>query len=476
MISINQLSIRAKDNFLLQNIKLEIKIGFPLTIIGESGAGKSTLVQAILGHHCGVASGEICVNGHNILEYNSKQLRHYRRHQIAMLSQSTAEALNPQLTVMQHLLESLHNKKNSKQSQQTVEQQLVACKVPPNLWYRRPKGLSGGEIQRVLLAIALINKPSILVLDEPDSALDGYLRQQLRQQIISLAPRHYVIWVSHDLHKAKDMVGNVAVLHQGKLVEYNSVESLFHSPKTDYTKKLLVGRLPVTPPIVPKLDYEEETKIQVKNLSKTYAGKVLLHNLNFSLNKGEIVALFGVSGIGKSTLARLLCGLSSPDTGSIDYYPKNMSVAWVSQHPIRALPPFFTLFNAVAEPLVLQKCDKQHLATRVVSALEQVKIEPSPKNLKQRISSFSGGELQRIALARALIGKPQVIIADEITANLDSETSREIINLLLKKQQQGLSVLFITHDETLGRHIAQRCFTLYDGEFNSYSSPQKLPA
>lgn len=467
MISIKQLSIQLKGNHLLKDINLEIKLGRPLTIIGESGAGKSTLAHALLGKHAGKIKGYICVDGRNILTYSAKQRQQYRRHQIAILSQSTAEALNPQLTVMQHVLENYHPivRITKKQTQKAVQQQLISCNVPSDLWHRRPKGLSGGEIQRVLLAIALINNPKILVLDEPSAALDKKLSDQLQQQIINLASQRHIIWISHNLSQARNMPGDVAVLHQGELVEYNSSESLFNAPKAAYTKELLSSSNLPKLLTRPDVNIEQGYKfcIQATGLTKRYGDKVLFHDLDLALKQGKTTALFGESGIGKSTLACLLCGLIKPDKGNIHHCKKDLGIAWISQHPIRALPPHFSLFDAVAEPLFLQKKDKSYIHQAVPEHLEQVKLDVSPRRLKQRIHEFSGGELQRIALARALIAKPQVIIADEITAALDRQTCYDILKLLMEKQQQGLSMLFISHDEDLGKHLAQHCFWLRDG-------------
>lgn len=462
MISIKQLSVQVKGRTLLKNINLNIELGKPLSIIGESGAGKSTLAQALLGHHVGTLSGEINIDGNNILNYNDKQKRSYRRNHIALVPQSTAESLNPQLKVVQHLLETCRcaNKITKKQALARVEQQLNLCQVPKVLWSRYPKGLSGGEVQRVLLANALINNPKILVLDEPDAALDSHLRDQLRQQIIALSKQKYILWISHNLEHTQQLIGNIAVLKQGELVEYNCMKTLFQHPQKAYTQQLITNDLSLLKNKT-ALKPDAEMVIQAKNLSKTYHRQTLFSNLDLSLKKGEIVALFGASGIGKSTLARQLCGFSSPDTGSIRLAP-NISTAWVSQHPIRSLPPFFTLFDAIAEPLFLQKNNKKDIKQAVFDILPQVKLSPDSKRLKQRIHRFSGGELQRIALARALITQPQIIIADEITASLDRATRHDIMQLLLEKQQQGLSMLFITHDEALGRHIAHRCLWIYN--------------
>lgn len=473
MIEVKNFSLQLNHISLLKKINLQVEVGKPLTIIGESGAGKSTLAKSLLGDYPGVASGEILVNGDNILRYNRQQLQRYRRQDIAIVPQSTAESLNPQRTVMQHLLE-------NGVSEKILHQDVMACakqclqqfQVPESLWHRYPKGLSGGEIQRILLAIAMMNHPHVLVLDEPSSALDKALREKLQRQILDLTRERCLVWISHDLKMAAKMVGDIAVMHQGGVVEYNTVEALFNQPKHAYTRELLAQDLPYISPVRQNIlscknkgtHQKELVCVTLKNVSKAYGKNQVLCNVNLTLKQGETIALFGDSGMGKSTLGRIIAGLIPPDTGSLQLGQESHRIAWISQHPIRALPPHFTLFDAIAEPLVLQKYQPQKIRQIVLDSLQQVKLDNCVERLKQRVHKFSGGELQRIVLARTLVAKPQTIIADEITASLDKETCHHIIRLLLALQQkESVSLLFITHDEALGKHIAHRCLSLQDG-------------
>ncbi len=469
MIEINKLSIRINKQVLLDNIDLRLERGRPLTLIGESGAGKTTLAKALLAHIEGQASGEILFNHYNILKYNAKQRRHYRRQYAAMVVQNTAESLNPQMTVMQHLTEMGKITGNSsKAAKQRAIYYLQQFSLPETLWYRRPKGLSGGEMQRVLLAIAMMNRPELLLLDEPNSALDPQLSRQLLRYYLTLCQNRYFILISHNLQQVQQMHGDVAVMYQGRLVEYAPMTQLFSAPKHPYTQLLLDDKLYTAAKAhLPKKNSAQPVQVELTNISKTYDDKVILDSVDFTLHQGETVALLGASGAGKSTLANILCGLTLADSGSIRKYPKDLRIAWISQHPIKALPPHFSLFDAVAEPLVLgKKHSKTAITQQVLSNLQQVNISAADDKLQRRVKQFSGGELQRIALARALVAQPHVIVADEITASLDRHTRNDIINTLLELQkQQGLSILLITHDESLAQQMAHRCLYLKEGSF-----------
>lgn len=466
MIELRHFNLYAKQVCLLKNIHLRLQKGRPLTIIGESGAGKSTLAKALLGEYAGSVSGEIMVNGRNIIADTAKQRLHYRRHFAALVSQSTAEALNPQLTVMQHLLETWQPDRPKAAAKslakEVARQKLQQFQLPQHLWNRRPRGLSGGEIQRVLLALAMVNNPMLLVLDEATSALDKKLREQLQQQILALASERYIVWIRHDLEMAATMGGDVAVLHKGEIIEYGSVKNVFQSPQKVFTRQLLYAStdLPAQPANIRK---DEKIQMNVDKIVKSFKQKIVLNQICFTLKRGEIIALFGASGTGKSTLAAILCKLITADSGEIQLAQENLPVARICQHPMRALPPHFSLFNAVAEPLLLQRKDKKIIYGAVLDVLARVKISTEIENLKRRLYQFSGGEAQRIALARALIMRPKIIIADEMTASLDSNTAHEIIKLLIELQQQGLALLFITHNEALGKQIAHRYFWLHEG-------------
>ncbi|PIE45631.1 MAG: hypothetical protein CSA45_01880 [Gammaproteobacteria bacterium] len=466
-LDIKHLSIRVGNHLLLDNICLQLQRGRPLTLIGESGAGKTTLAKALLAHIEGQVSGEILFNHCNILKYNAKQRRHYRRQHAAMVVQNTAESLNPQMTVMQHLTEMGKITGNSgKAAKQRATYYLQRFSLPETLWYRRPKGLSGGEMQRALLAIAMMNEPALLLLDEPNSALDPRLSRQLLQYYLTLCQDRYFMLISHNLQQVQQMHGDVAVMHQGRLVEYAPMAQLFSAPKHPYTQLLLDDKRHIAAKAqLPKKNLPQSIQVELSNISKAYDDKVILDGIDLTLHRGETVALLGASGTGKSTLANILCGLTPADGGSIRKYTKDLRIAWISQHPIKALPPHFSLFDAVAEPLVLgKKHPKTVITQQVLASLQQVSISTADDKLQRRVEQFSGGELQRIALARALVAKPHVIVADEITASLDRRTRDDIIHTLLELQKrQGLSILLITHDENLAQYMAHRRLYLKEG-------------
>ena len=517
------------SHFALKNIALHIAPQERVALVGESGSGKSSLVQMILRLQPSMAiqSGEICFNGTNILHLNPKQMRSLRGNEIAYIPQEPLSSLNPLQKVGKQILESfylhasslhphLRGKALHQKAQERLEELLALVGLESYLAQSYPFELSGGQKQRVAIAMSIVNNPTLLICDEPTTALDVLVQKQI-MELLSTLKLSSILFISHDLGVVRDFCDKVIVMKEGEIVEQNSTAHIFSSPKHPYTRFLMQSLL--LPQRENKIVQEQgldETQIEnevsptshaeslkenallkIENLSvgvekraflKTHF-KPLVSNVSFTLQKGQILGVAGASGSGKSSLALGLLGLLQTQ-GAIyfqgrlhskpkDFYALRDAISIVFQDPFSSLSPRFSIGDIIAEAL------GGRFATfkdKVAWALESVGLE---SYLAQSYPfELSGGQKQRVSLARAIVRKPHILLLDEPTSALDKSSQKLILSLLLELQARlEMSYIFITHDLEILQALSDEILILDKGRVveqgeskEVFSNPQDVYA
>jgi len=483
MIELRNLCLSARERPILQDISLKVARGETLALVGPSGAGKSSLARLLLrlldgraadgGHPAGPRgagyrwSGQALVAGIDMLAAPAAALPTLRGRHIGLIVQSLADALNPQLTIRAHIGEmlSLHQITDTR-----PEDLCRRYNLPLRLLDQRPASLSGGETQRLLTALALLPQPQCLILDEPTAALDPDNRRLALAALDQGRTQRAQILISHDPDLILSQADHLAVLDAGRIVETGPVDRLRTAPLQPLTRALLQRpppratnvSAPISGPVV----------LAVTRLSHAYgAAQPVLQNTALTLRSGECLAVVGSSGCGKSTLARLVTGLEPVQSGLIDWpgtsgeRKARPAIGYVSQLPHRALTAHFTVSETLAEALALTRgplrwyqrprCTPADPA--ISKALRAVSLPEDLAFLHRRTADLSGGEAQRLCLARALISDPAVIVADEPTSALDGRSKAEVVNTLHDlKSRAGKAILLVTHDAWVADSLADR--------------------
>ena len=533
LLRINDLSIdfvsESGITSALKNISLTVDRNEILAIVGESGSGKSVTALSILQLLASTAkftSGEIIFsedgkNEIDLLQLSNKKLQQVRGNKIAMIFQEPMTSLNPVFTCGNQVAESirLHKKISTNEAkQQTVEWfRKVKLPEPEKVFLKYPHQLSGGQKQRVMIAMAICCKPSLLICDEPTTALDVTVQKSILQLIKELQDEQKmgVIFITHDLGVVSEIADRIAVMYKGKIVETNSRKEIFENQQHLYTKGLLAcrpvfhqkgERLPVVSDFLEQKkteikssnekqkfrnikNNETETLLRVKNLSvwfpvkKNLLGKSLsftkaVDDVSFEVIKGETLGLVGESGCGKTTLGRTLLRLIEPTAGKIIYNGIDLTkktsneiislrkdIQLVFQDPYSSLNPRLTIGSAISEPLKVHgqyKNEKQR-KEKVVDLLEKVNLDA--KHFNRYPHEFSGGQRQRIVIARALALNPSFIICDEPVSALDVSVQAQVLNLLNDiKKEFGFTTIFISHDLAVVRYISDRIMVMHKGK------------
>jgi peptide/nickel transport system ATP-binding protein len=532
LLRINDLSIdfisESGITSALKNISLSVDRSEILAIVGESGSGKSVTALSILKLLASTAkftSGEIIFSedGNNeidLIRLANKELQKVRGNKIAMIFQEPMTSLNPVFTCGNQVAESiqLHKKISKSEAKQHAIEWFRKVKLPEpeKVFSKYPHQLSGGQKQRVMIAMAICCKPSLLICDEPTTALDVTVQKNILQLIKELQEEQKmgVIFITHDLGVVSEIADKIAVMYKGKIVETNSRNEIFRNPQHPYTKGLLAcrpvfhqkgERLPVVSdfleekkPEIKSSDEKQEirniekdkteTLLNVKNLSvwfpvrKNLFGKAFsftkaVDDVSFEVTKGETLGLVGESGCGKTTLGRSLLRLIEPTAGEIIYNGIDLTkktsdeiislrkdIQLVFQDPYSSLNPRLTIGSAISEPLKVHgqyKNEKQR-KEKVIDLLEKVNLDS--KHFHRYPHEFSGGQRQRIVIARALALNPTFIICDEPVSALDVSIQAQVLNLLNDiKKEFGFTMIFISHDLAVVRYISDRIMVMHKG-------------
>ncbi len=483
------------DKQLIKRVSFNILLKQTLVLLGETGSGKSLTALSILGLlppeiYVGKTS-EIWLEGENITESSENEMQRIRGGKIAIIFQDASSAFNPILTIEQQISEvlKLHRNLPQKMCQNEVYRllEMVEINEVKRVAKAYPHQLSGGMKQRAMIAMALAGKPKLLIADEATSALDLINQKQLLKLLKKLQTELEmgVLFITHDLRVAAQIADEVAVLHQGELVEQGGVSELLTKALHPYTRKLIhsVPNLEITP-ILP----EAETLLEVKNLTISFPLNhgilqkkdklIAVDDVSFRLKGGETLAIVGGSGCGKTTLVKGVLSLLSPVEGKVVVLgdelfslstrrlrEKREDLQIIFQDPLSAMDPRFQIKDILMEGMLALGIgsDRLEREDRIHHLLQQVGLVP--EHLSRYPHQLSGGQRQRVCIARALAVGPRILVCDEPTSSLDKSVEAEIIDLLIECQNElEISYLLITHDLALVHAMAHRVLVMQDGK------------
>ncbi|PCI88717.1 MAG: microcin ABC transporter ATP-binding protein [Hyphomicrobiales bacterium] len=501
ILDVNNLSItfptEARDIHAVRDISFKIRKGETLAIVGESGSGKSVTSMAImqlLPPKATVyqAGSSIKFEGNEMINANEKFLMTQRGNRIAMIFQEPMTSLNPYLTIGRQMTEVLEIHKGLKCREATKRSaellELVGIKDALRRMKTYPHEFSGGQLQRIMIAMALSNEPDLLIADEPTTALDVTIQAEVLELLKNLQKKMQmaILFITHDLGVAKHFSDNVCVMRQGQIVEAGNIDDVFSNPQHEYTIKLLNS--------VPKGMKEhietatDESIISGENIWVKYPVKTnifgnvvqtfdAVRGISLDIKPGQTIGIVGESGSGKSTLGRAIVQLLDSE-GEIKFNgkainglsdeqmrPLRKDMQIVFQDPYGSLSPRLTVGEIVAEGLYVHKPEmtKAQRFERVKEVLKEVELDPV-LTINRYPHEFSGGQRQRIAIARAIILEPKFILLDEPTSALDRSVQVTVVELLRKLQKKHtLSYMFISHDLAVVKAMSDYVLVMKDG-------------
>ncbi|WP_410472634.1 ABC transporter ATP-binding protein [Faucicola mancuniensis] len=467
LIKTNDLAVLTTDNHcLVEPISLTLEQGKNLTILGETGSGKSLLAQAIMGALPNglVARGDVWLNHNdkndsdNLEKLSEKQRQTHWGNYLAMLPQEPTLSLDPTMNIFWQTWESLFFvAKKDKTTAKTATKSALETLGLTKFTDYYPHELSGGMAQRASIAVATTGDASIVIADEPTKGLDEKNKQiviALLQQIAKNGGT--LLTITHDIDVAVALSDDIMVMKNGQLLEHGHAQTVINAPKSDYAKQLIASA-PSNWQTKEKEQLSDEILLNVQDLTLTRGTRTLFAGLNFSLKKGEILGLVGDSGIGKSSLGDALCGLLKPKHGQIIWQnqPKRQQVLKLYQDPPSAFAshvPLQTLLDDVIDKHGLDR-------SRIPYLLQALKLNENL--LKRSAQNVSGGELQRIAILRALLFNPVLLFADEVTNRLDPITQKETMDLLVEQCKLcNCTLVMVSHDSHLINHYAHQVIDL----------------
>ncbi|MEI2606447.1 ABC transporter ATP-binding protein [Erwinia aphidicola] len=499
MVSVEKLRVTASADdghelSLVSDIRFTVQKGEVLALIGESGSGKTTIALALMGyarHGCKIAGGTVHVAGTDVTSLTPAQLCQFRGNKVAYIAQSAAASFNPAMKIMDQVVEPvvIHGVM-SRAAAETKAIELfreLALPNPETIGDRYPHQVSGGQLQRLMTAMALISDPEVVILDEPTTALDVTTQVEVLKAFRRVVRQRgtTAIYVSHDLAVVAQMADKILVLLKGNIAEYGTTEQLLRAPVAEYSHLLLEAAKQKTRPSPwPEQDENVQPLLQVRDLSAGYGPldgegqpKIkILEEINFKLYRGQAIGIIGESGSGKTTLAHAIAGMNKPSGGHIlfnGHYiagdmhqrPENelRRIQYVFQMADTALNPAHTIETILKRPLKLfHGLRGAALERRMFQLLDLVRL---PRNVLWRKPwSLSGGQKQRVNLARALAAEPDLILCDEVTSALDTVVAAAVLDLITElRRELGLSVLFISHDLHAVRSVCDEIIVVKNG-------------
>ncbi|TPM34811.1 dipeptide ABC transporter ATP-binding protein [Mesorhizobium sp. B2-3-5] len=497
LLEIDNLSLTIGDTQILKDMELSVSPGEVMGLVGESGSGKSMTALTVMRllPHAARASGRVTFDGVDVLAATEDQMCALRGDDIGMVFQEPMTALNPVKTIGEQVAEGIrwHTKATRAEAEERARKMLDRVGLPSAKFplSRYPHELSGGQRQRVVIAIACALKPKLLIADEPTTALDVVLQAQILDLLRDLVAesRMGLLLISHDLAVVTEMADRITILRRGEVMEAGDTARTLSEQLHSYTRQLAQASMHVPARARPRSAGPGQPLLQVEAVTRDYPGRRTslfrrapdiraVDDVSLSMAPGQSVALVGRSGCGKSTLARMILALDRPSSGTIRFRgdtitgkseaelkPARRDMQVVFQDPYGSFDPRQKVERLVAEPLHVldRKPTRAERREMVAHALHEVGL--GQQDIDKYPHEFSGGQRQRLSIARAIITRPKLVVADEPVSALDVSIRAQILDLFAELNQKlGIAYLFITHDLTVARAITDEVLVMHEGK------------
>ena len=495
LLNVRDLRVDFKGIPAVRGVSFNIPEHSTVALVGESGSGKSVTALSILGllpPNAGVA-GQILFNGKDLLQASRRELRALRGAEISMIFQEPMSSLNPVFSVGFQIGEALreHRRLGRSETRARVLELLNEAGISDA---RRkidahPFQLSGGEQQRVMIAMAIACEPKLLIADEPTSALDVTVQKQILELIAELQRRRRMsmLFITHDLSLAGALADQVVVMRQGEIREQGPAKQVFGAPRSEYTQMLLAARPRIDQTPARPSRPDGEVVLEARELAKNFDGVPAVKRASFKLAKGKTLGLVGESGSGKTTLGLMATRLHQPSGGELRFHGQDAhavpplafkrKVQIVFQNPYASLNPRFTVAATLTEPMRLHGMGTNDAERNERAAQLLAKVGLPASALARYPHQFSGGQRQRIAIARALSLEPELLICDEAVSALDVSIQAQLLDLLQRLQAEtAMSYLFISHDLAVVKRMADDLMVMKDGEVVESGTAEEIYA
>ena len=504
LLSISRLSVSLPESgdrpFAVEDVSLSLARNEILCVVGESGSGKSIMAKSLMGllpRRLKVTEGRVLFEGTTLLELDEKSRRAMRGRVMGMIFQEPMSALNPLHTIGHQIEEvvRVHTARRRSERQEMVLDIVDAVKLPDprKIVHAYPHELSGGQRQRAMIAMALILKPDLLIADEPTTALDVTTQAEILGLVKEMQAERStgVLFITHDFGVVAEVADSVAVMKDGRLVEYGTADEILYRPRERYTRMLISS--------VPSLKTVQRDRakvagadaLKITNLVKTFRTGGLLSgarevravaDVSIEVRKAETLGIVGESGSGKSTLARCVMRLVDPESGHILYkdhdianasraemLPLRKRIQMVFQDPYGSLNPRLTVARMVAQGPMLHGTPAAEAKARALDLLELVGLDASAADRYPH--EFSGGQRQRIGIARALALQPEILVADEPVSALDVSVQAQVLRLLADiRDRFHLTMIFVTHDLRVAAQVCDSLAVMQLGKVVEYGA------